>query len=83
MGAVGFTGVVLVVAPCVMAVEPRSGSRWSARSAARTNDLGAGKVDRMLVGADGEGRVCGSMSWFCSSDVGWLRFVGVPAPRLI
>jgi hypothetical protein len=30
-------------------VEPKSGSRWSARSAARTNDLDADVVRRMLV----------------------------------
>ena len=35
--------------PCMIAVDRKAGSRWSARSAARTNDLDADKVRRMLI----------------------------------
>ena len=51
--------VLFLVARCLMAVEPRSGSRWSARSAARTNDLDVDKVDRMLIGGGEQVEVSG------------------------
>lgn len=43
--------------PGLVAADRRSVSGWSARSAARTNDLDADKVDRMLIGRGGEGTV--------------------------
>src|SRR5215212_1070799 len=38
------------LSPVDLAVDRGRGSRWSARSAARTNDLDVDKVDRMLFG---------------------------------
>ena len=47
---VAVLGVVLLVAG---RVEPEPGSRWSARSGARTNDLDAGEDRRRVKGEDG------------------------------
>jgi hypothetical protein len=46
--------------PVDLAVGRCRGSRWSARSAARTNDLDVDKVDRMLFG--GAARMVGVSS---------------------
>jgi hypothetical protein len=69
--------------PLFGAVGPRSGSRWSARSAARTNDLDAGEVGRMLIGLTAREGVGCFKSCAASARWGCLRGVGVPAPRLI
>ena len=56
VGSVGrFCCLVLVLGPCLVGGGPQSGSRWSARSAARTNDLEAGEDPPHTLGRPGRG----------------------------
>ena len=67
----GFAGSFLCRRPGLWPVGRGSGSRWSARSAARTNDLDTGKVDGMLIGlAMGTGPRRGQVVMFCPWSVG-------------
>ena len=64
------------------AVDRGRSQRWSARSAARTNDLDVDEVDRIVIGRGVEDNKSGCQVMCCPSMVavgGW----GVPAPRLI
>jgi hypothetical protein len=69
------------LSPVDLAVDRGRGSRWSARSAARTNDLDVDKVDRMLFG--GATRMVGVQVMCCLRWCEVLLVGGVPAPRLI
>ena len=67
---------------CLIAVDRQSGSRWSARSAARTNDLEADEDPPHTV----VGRTEAKPLWFKSSGASRERQVStlrVPAPSLI
>ena len=63
---------------------PQSGSRWSARSAARTNDLEADEDPPQTVGRPGRGKDVAVQVMCCLPGENALRETtsGVPAPSL-